>query len=152
MKVAIQWHVQRLLAAVREIDGKRVIAYPDFSLFREGEPPGWWTEDLRQPEWGEVFGVYENKRGTGARAIVVTTEGLAVLGDDAQLDQWLRYVEVARWDRLSKDPISLALVVWKENGERVTLPFEARPGDAFSFVQFLSAARNAHRRARAADP
>jgi hypothetical protein len=147
----VRGQVLRLLAAVRHIDGRPVAAYPDFSLFREDDPPAWWTRGLDRPEWGEILGVYENASGRGARAILVTAEGLVLLDEDGAPEQWLRYIDIDRWDRLSKEPISMSLVIWTKSGVHVKLPFEARAGDAFSFVQFLSSAIREHQRTTTRD-
>lgn len=141
----VRWHVQRLLAAVRTIRGQQVVAYPNFILFRDDSPPSWWTKEFTQPDWGEILGIYENRRHAAARAIVVTSEGLVLLDDHGAPARWLPYADIDRWDRLSKEPISMSLVIWTKNGERIELPFEARAGDAFSFVQFLISAIREHR-------
>jgi hypothetical protein len=139
MKPNVRRHVNAILAAVRTVQGRHVVAFPAFILFDSSQPPPAWLPDLSSFEFGEVFGIYENETGSGARAIIVAHEGLIVLAEDGQPQQSLRYDEVGRWDRLSKEPVSKSLIVWKKSGERVELPFVAREGDAFSFVQFLLA-------------
>lgn len=147
MTADVRRQVRRLLAAKRDVDGVEVAAFPAFRLFREEEPPSWWRKELPKKEWGEVLGVYENRAGTGARAVVVTGEGLAIFDDEGMLRNWLVYGVVDRWDRLHKEPVSTSLVVWRKDGTSVELPLEARSGDAFSFVQFLGSAMMEHRRA-----
>jgi hypothetical protein len=137
----IRRRVNQLLAKWRVVDGRSVPAYPAFAVFDPSAPPAWWDPNLKAVAWGDVLGVYHNEPLSGARAIVVTTRGLALLNEDARPDHFVEYAKVVGWDRLFKEPtVSTSLTVWTESGERIELPFLAREGDAFSFVQFLGAA------------
>lgn len=144
MKANVTRHVQRILAAERTVDGRDVAAFPAFALFVPERPPAWWNPAISRPEWGQVIGIYENRRGSGSRALLVTDEALVLLDDAALPEHSLRYADVDRWDRLSKEPVSESLTVWDRSGQRVVLPFLAREGDAFAFVQFLIAAVREH--------
>jgi hypothetical protein len=146
MKANVLRHAQRILAAERNVGGRQVAAFPAFTLFDRESPPIWWKSGIARPEWGEIIGIYENQAGSGSHAIIVTGEALVLLDQDGLPAQSLRYTEVDRWDRLSKEPVSETLTVWKKNGDRVDLPFLAREGDVFSFIQFLISAIREHGR------
>jgi hypothetical protein len=121
--------------------------FPGYISFNEGTRPAWWKDDIAPEAWGKVHGVHEYEPGARARAIVITEMGLAVLGEGSEVT-WVPYTEVARWEKLSKDPpISMSLNVRTKSGERVELPFP-RVGEAFGFVQFLRGAMWEHDHAR----
>jgi hypothetical protein len=142
----VKRHVDRLLAAERQVDGETVRAFPAFRLFVAEDPPSWWRPHAVKPEWGQVLGIYENVTSSGTSAVVVTSEGLVVFDEEANEKSMIPYREIARWDPLSKEPVSASLVLWTHDGGRVEVPLRAREGDAFSFVQFLISAVREHRR------
>ena len=138
--------VRRHLEA--EVKGavKGVPVFPGFYSFEQQSRPGWWSADLASNAWGPVLGIHEHRPGRREGAIVVTEDGVALLGGH-DVRGWVGYLDIARWDPLSKDPVAPTLRVWSRGGDVIELPFD--DGGAFAFVQFLGAAIDeCHRRAR----
>lgn len=118
--------------------------YPNYVSFEDGARPTWWREGLFAEAWGLVLGVHELRAGDPSGAIIVTEDGLAVI-DDHGSATWMQYVDIAGWDALSKEPLSMSLHVRRKSGSTVELEFPL-PGQAFAFVQFLGRAIWEHSR------
>jgi hypothetical protein len=138
--------VRRILDANKVGTKEQIRVFPGFVSFDKEPRPCWWHDGIAPPAWGEVLGVHENEPGNRVGSIVITQNGLALLGA-GDVPTWVSYGEIARLDKLYKEPVSMSLHVWTNAGEHVELPFHAKVGCAFAFVQFLSGARREHQRA-----
>jgi hypothetical protein len=140
--MGVDKYVRRILNAMRKGPLANVRVFPNFIPFEgKAERPIWWREGVAPDSWGKIFGVHENEPGTLEGSIVIAEKGLAVLQPE-QAAAWVPYDGIDRWDRLSKEPVSRALVLWTMSGERIELPFHG--GGAFAFVQFLGGAMREH--------
>jgi hypothetical protein len=138
LRMGVDRHVRRVLRASRKGSIENVRVFPNFTSFEEGSGrPIWWQQVVVPDSWGKIFGVHENEPGALEGSIVIAEQGLAVLQSE-QAAAWVPYDSIDRWDGLSKDPVSRALVLWTMSGERIVLPFNR--GGAFAFVQFLGGA------------
>jgi hypothetical protein len=127
--------VKKLLRGDR-VDQPGVRIFPGFISVEDGRP-SWWREGLMNEAGGELFGVHECRSGQPEGALLIAAKGLALV--NAQLGvRWVAYSDVASWDKLSKEPVSKALVIRTFNGEAIALPFP--DGGAFTFVRFLCTA------------
>lgn len=135
-------HVHRILEATHGGNGEP--AFPGYVRFDGEARPRWWsTQAIECDDWGHIFGAYENTPASCERAVIIAENGLAILSAESGA-VWIPYTAIDRWERLSKEPLATALVVWTASGELVSIPFER--GGAFAFVQFLMGAIREHSR------
>jgi hypothetical protein len=97
-----------------------------------GERPAWWTDEILPGV--EVLGVYEGTPSSSEGAVVFTPEEIIVLGKPPLR---VRYDQMERFGRLSKEPISRKVETWLVTGEKLDIPIAGRAGPAFSIQSFL---------------
>ncbi|WP_437963186.1 hypothetical protein WMF04_25965 [Sorangium sp. So ce260] len=129
----IRKQAKRILAGMVKGSDDRSI-FPGYMSFDKDKRPRWWRNGLAPDSWGEILGVHEIKPDCAHGAIVITGSGLGVFNDPLA-PIWLPYEAVEGWENLSKDPVSLSLVVRTKDGSKVELLFPH--GGAFAFIQFL---------------
>ncbi|WP_437805210.1 hypothetical protein [Sorangium sp. So ce1078] len=129
----IRKQAKRILAGMVKGSDDRSI-FPGYMSFDKDKRPCWWSSELAPDSWGEILGIHEIKTDCADGAIVITEKGLGVFSDPLA-PIWLPYESVDGWEKLSKDPVSLSLVVRTKDGDKVELLFPH--GGAFAFVQFL---------------
>lgn len=130
----LQLKARRILRGL--IHGTTERIFPGYFSFERGEAPTWWRSELAASEWGPVIGVFDRSEGCEQR-VVVAANGLAVLENGKPL-RWLPYLEMARFEVLSKEPPATSLPVWLRDGQRILLPFTG--GHAFAMMRFLLSA------------
>lgn len=123
-------HAKRFLAGTTVGSTERI--FPGYISFEGTARPTWWRSSDASEDCGVVLGVYENEPEIREDAMVVTDEGLGVLG---KTTTWVPYLNIDRWEKLSKDPVSTALYIVTTSSERIELRFDR--GCPFAFVQFL---------------
>jgi hypothetical protein len=136
----VRWRANSFFRRRLRPDGKER-GLKGYYALTYGERPAWWNDGILPGV--EVLGVYEGTPSSQEGAIVFTPEELIVLG---QQPLRVRYDQMERFGKLSKDPISRKIETWLLTGEKLDIPIAGRAGPAFTIQSFLLSAMNSFRR------
>ncbi|WAS93147.1 hypothetical protein [Nannocystis punicea] len=109
--------------------------FPGYRSLESSTAPKWWTDELAQPEWGEILGFHEPQPDVMNGSLVVSKLGLVLFAGTVT---WIAYSDIVGYDTPSKAPPARELIIHTRQGPRIALSFPQ--GDVFSFIRFLGIA------------
>jgi hypothetical protein len=139
----VKKHARRILAGIYQTP-RDVAGFRGYLSFEHQQYPTWWDHESTKVEWGAVLGVHENVPNTQLGSVLICENGLGVVLNTGVC--WAHYLDVAGYERLHKEPVSMRLILNLKSGAKLELPFDRYVGAAFTFVQFLSRAQWEHNR------